>query len=110
MTEELISNNLIKSEIKTLFKKHNVTKANYAAKRGKILTELEAATYKTMENAEIRIVEKCAGEEYANLSGSVKKQIVGSVAKPNMDVFKDLCENQYLCDKWQPHYEEYFDE
>jgi hypothetical protein len=110
MTEELISNNLIKSEIKTLFKKHNVTKANYASKRGKILTELEAATYKTMENAEIRIVEKCAGEEYANLSGSVKKQIVDSVAKPNMDVFKDLCENQYLCDKWQPHYEEYFDE
>ena len=110
MTEELVKNNLIKGEIKTLFKKHKVTKDNYAAKRGKILAELETATCQTMENAEIRIIEKCAGGEYAKLSENVKKNIVRSVAKPNMDVLKDLCENQYLCSKWQPHYEEYFDD
>ena len=108
--EELVKNNLIKTEIKSLFKKHNITKDNYSSKRDQLLKELEGATYRTMENAEIRIVEKCAGEEYAKLSDQVKRSIVEEVAKPNMDVFKDLCESQYLCKTWQPHYEDYFDD
>ena len=108
--EELSSNNLLKNEIKTLFKKHSVTKDNYSSKREAMLKELQVATIQTVENAEAKIVERCAGEEYAKLSEHVKKKIVKSVAKPNMDVFQDLCESQYLCANWQPHYEEYFDE
>lgn len=108
--EELASNNLIKVEIKKLFKKHGVTKENYESKRGELLTELRSQVVKTVEHAEEYIVEQCAGREYAALSEDVKRRIVRSVAKPNMEVFNDLCESQYLCKKWEPYYEEYFDE
>ena len=108
--EELASNNLIKIEIKKLFKKHGVTKENYESKRDELLTELRSSAVKTVEHAEERIVEQCAGREYAALSEDVKQRIVRSVAKPNMEVFNDLCESQYLCKKWEPYYEEYFDE
>lgn len=107
--EELAENNLIKKEIRVLFKKHQVNAQNYASKRDVLLQELRGQAVKTVENAEARIVERCAGQEYAKLSEDVKMRIVRSIASPNMEVFQDLCETQYLCPKWEPYYEEYLD-
>lgn len=108
--EELEGNNLIKQEIRVLFRKHNVNAKNYASKRDVLLRELKGQAVRTVENAEARIVERCAGQEYAKLSEEAKMRIVKSVASPNMEVFHDLCESQYLCPKWEPYYEEYLDE
>lgn len=110
VTSEMLSNDLVQQEIKSLFIKHNVTKDNYAAKRDVIIKELQPQLLKTVENAESRVIEMCAGKEYANLSNDVKRHIIGNVAKPNMDVFQDLCEGYYLCKEWQPYYGEYLDD
>lgn len=108
--EELEGNNLIKQEIRVLFRKHNVNTDNYESKRDVLLRELKGQAVRTVENAEARIVERCAGQEYAKLSEEAKMRIVKSVASPNMEVFHDLCEAQYLCPKWEPYYEEYLDD
>lgn len=108
--EELENNNLIKKEIKVLFKKHRVNAENYNSKRDVLVRELHGQVVQSVENAEARIVQQCAGQEYAKLSDEVKKKIVRNVVKPNMEVFYDLCESQYLCPKWEPYYEEYLDD
>lgn len=110
VTNEMISNDLVRQEIKGLFRRHNITKDNYEANRDILVSELRPQLLRTVENAETRIVETCAGREYAKLSDDVKQNIVRNVAAPNMDVFYDLCEGYYLCKKWQPYYWEYLDD
>lgn len=110
VTKELSSQDMIRGQIKVLFKKHGVNRNNYESKRGVVLQELQPQMVKMVERAETNIVETCAGHEYASLSPVVKQNIVKSVAKPNMDVFYDLCESVYLGTKWEPQYEEYLDD
>lgn len=107
---EFSSQDVIHGEIRSLFKKHGVIKENYERKRSTLLSELRPLTKRHVMDAERRVVESCAGSEYAALSETVKQDIVHSIVQPNMDVFEDLCENVYLCGRWQPHYEEYLND
>lgn len=98
--------NIIQQQIRVLFQENQVTPQNYEAKRDVLLKGLRPHLMETVERAEQRIVRQCAGKEYASLSPQVQRQIVQSVAMPNMEIFDDLTE-QYLGERWQPYYNDY---
>lgn len=108
--KEFSSQDMLRGEIRTLFKRHGISPENYEQKRPILLSELKPITVRHVMDAERRVVETCAGKEYASLSDTVKQDIVHSIAQPNMDVFDDLCETIYLGSRWQPHYKEYLDD
>ena len=104
--DELMDTNIIQQQIRVLFQENQVTPQNYEAKRDVLLKGLRPHLMETVERAEQRIVRQCAGKEYASLSPQVQRQIVQSVAMPNMEIFDDLTE-QYLGERWQPYYNDY---
>lgn len=105
--QEILADDIVNKEIKNVFRKHHITKDNYAAKRQQILNEVNNQVINTVENAELRIIERCAGQEYAKMGKEAKQKIIKEVGKPNYEVFTELTENVYLSETWQPHYEEY---
>ena len=105
--EELLSSDLVRTQIKDSFRRNRINKDNYEAKREMIVAEVNEKIIETVENAKGRIVTRCAGSEYAKLGGSVKKKILDEVGVPNRDVFTELTDLVYLEKKWKPHYEDY---
>ena len=104
--DELMDTNIVQQQIRVLFQENQVTPQNYEEKRDVLLKGLRPHLMETVEKAEQRIVRQCAGKEYASLSPQVQRQIVQSVAIPNMEIFDDLTE-QYLGERWQPYYADY---
>lgn len=104
--DELMDTNIVQQQIRVLFQENQVTPQNYEEKRDVLLKGLRPHLMETVEKAEQRIVRQCAGKEYASLSPQVQRQIVRSVAIPNMEIFDDLTE-QYLGERWQPYYADY---
>ncbi len=104
--DELMDTDIVQKQIRVLFRENQVTPQNYEAKRDFLLAKLRPQIEETISKAELRIVRQCAGQEYASLSSEVQRQIVGRVAKPNMEIFEELAE-QYLGETWQPYYHDY---
>ena len=110
VTEELINEDLVRAQIRTVFKKHHINSKNYEAKRDVIKAEVNEKVIETVDRAKERIVERCAGKEYVKLSPKVKKQILDEVGVPNKDAFMELTELVYLGSTWQPYYEDYLND
>jgi len=103
---ELCKNDIIEKERVSLFKKYGVTKNNYAQMREKMLPEMYSSAFKMVRNAKIKIVEKCAGEEYAKLSDDVKRKILDNVTLPGVESVQEIIHSRYLTKNWQPDFME----
>ena len=103
--EELMNGEEIQARRRALLKKYNVRDAQgYESKITDIRSEFESSAKAIMLEKETRMLERCAGEQYVNLSEKSKKRIMDKVMR-NQDLYArnqlKLTMNTYFPDKWE---------
>lgn len=108
MREELINNNLIQREVRRIFEAHGITpevkrsatgRETYKQNLEDMVIEAQSAVRTSVEHSESRIIERCAGAEFAKLSVREKQRLIDEAGHPGMDAYDDLC-RQTIADIW----------
>lgn len=101
--DELIDQNIAIPIRNRTMKENRITPANYQANvqmlRESMIPELE----RKIRNAEMRIIEQHAGEEYANLSETVKQDMINRAENHAKNIAKSLA-SVYVPDNWPSDY------
>lgn len=104
-TKELVQQNIKKAQVGKLLKKYNIRNAaEYERMLPQLRKEFPSMVVSGMQEKELQILEKCAGDEYINLSDRVKQRIVRRAVTERRSSLQEMNEVQieaYLPDKWE---------
>lgn len=97
-------------DVKAIFRRNNVTAANYASLQPHLQKEIDLALSNRIENAERKTLVNLAGKEYVNLAGNVQRKIVREAVSTRADMVRTLRNSMpgmVLDRDWKKEYEEY---
>lgn len=101
----MIDQNLIEQQRKLLLSRNQIKcRADYERKLPELRKQLMPMALTGIQSAEMRVLERCAGEEYTRLSEPVKKRIVKRVTTQKAAELEDFLRDLYLPDQWDQHF------